>query len=342
MKLTIDITVENEDEVGKLYYQVLAKRVGEHVAELISLGNMDENFVAGIYRKIADALERKEVSLDDISTELGAVIVRAGWFDAMDGPQNASAVIASPLPTIKAKNTTHDDVRSFNERLQRISDLVKINLLYKEFRATDCTNRNLDKKLSFVLEAVAVLQTIVPNLLLEIEEASRETNCLVVDDKFVVIGKNKRAIDGKNYWSVQESDFLPVFSWSDIIRFNFSCFTTNDLIEQIVRTGRSDLLLKLKNALTDLPPFIMGSVTQKLEPAERHLNQTADLKVWLEEGLVSGLARMAIENKITDEYPELEPNLHDILKNIEFMFPSRTVLRKQKSGRLTFIFASKP
>lgn len=339
MKLVIDIAVEEDDEVGKLYYQVLAKRVGEHVAELISLGNMDENFVAGIYRKIADALERKEVFLDDISTDLGAAIVRTGWFDAMDGPQNASTVVTSPISMINKENTAHDDVRSFNEKLQRISNLVKINLLYKELRATDCTIRNLDKKLCFFLDAAAVLKTIVPNLLLEIEEASRETNCLVVDDKFVVIGKNKRAIDGKNYWSVQESDFLPVFSWSDIIRFNFSCFTINDLIEQIVRAGRTDLLLELKNALTDLPPFIIGSVTQKLERAEHHLKQTADLKVWLEEGLVSGLARMAIENKINDEYPELEPNLHDILKNIEFMFPSRTVLRKQKSGRLTFIFA---
>lgn len=330
MKITIEIP--EVDEAGNEYFEMLAERLGKHISELLSLGNMEPAFVAGIYRSIANAIDSSEETL----LRIDANTIREGWFEGLGGNSAKTHEIAPPRqrPSELRISGRFKKPRDVERQLRSLSEVARAS------NATDnlyrLRNTHTTQKEQFVEHLDVMCSAIAPAVLM-LRSKEQEYNFVAVLDKHDLLNEPTKYIDGSDWAKGNEvTDKTIVFELSRFMNLDGFRTWVEEFLDIALWRKDRDLVELIVERTNTLPSDISALFTEMLA---EHTQQTTDLELfgaWLNENIAGGAFRADIEKKIFRDYPSLDFHVGTILDALEHFTQNTIITRKKKEGRVFF------
>lgn len=351
MRLTVDIIPhEGSEEEPELYYKVLAERIGRHVAEIVSLGNMDEGIVAHIYRAIADAIDAGLLDRRIVSDDVGARVVKDGFMKAIGEPSVAYGSV-NEASTLGASEVAERSNRSLQVQalwsdLDGIRERDRIRLIVDQIDGLDLKTSSITDAVQQASSLLNSLVAVMSLAMTKVEKVAATHGCRIVEDMTAALLADDGCFDAKHHWEVSDQEFRnPLIAWADVIDFDMSRYgygsRLRQLLDALVLQRQREAFKSLAGLLAQLPSFSIKDIERKLTAPDQVFDELDGFTSWVEDELERGLPHMMIKNRIKDDFPALAEYSHQLASGVESMFPDRAVVRKQRSGRLTFYWGDR-
>lgn len=337
MKITIEI---NKSDSGvELFYHTLADMIGRHVAEVSSQGNMGIEFVACIYRKIADEIDAGRLTKESLSGEEGAKAIKEGFLEGLDHDGNAEARGGDTQSEWPGRNwaSSTTKARSFWDDVERIPEVLRVRQtgLMLPHNMSGILIEDLARMYAGKLGVIAkIMRKGMP----KVSALAAEFGVTIVDDAEKFLYENNGFFELSRKPGVNsEGEGQPVVQWADIFDFPLDFDFDFERMLKMIVTGRGRKAYQIvSSAVSQLPESIQIRVRSEVPGNLDVFDQIDAFEVWVEAELENGLPRIVVDRKIKADFPLIAPYAHHFISSIEFMFPGREVLRKEVGGRLTF------